>query len=183
MSLIEEALRRVQQEVTASSERRAAPAPPDAKTDQPELVHPWPTTGAPAAPPTARTKNAGLKGPLAAIALAAALSLGIGFWLERGGRKPAVRLAERSAPETVVSQPAPRSAPPMPTRPTASGGGETLVLSGIAEGSGEPYAVINGQVVSIGGLVGDSTLLEIAGGAVRMRRPDGTDVVLHLPPS
>ena len=181
MSLIEEALRRVQQEAAGSSEPRPAPAPRAAvKTDQPVSVHSWPTTEVLAAPSSARTK---VKGPLAVVALGAVLGIGISFWLERGGRDETVRLQQVGGGSSALS------APSRPLRAPRAGirahprDANALVLSGIAAGPGQPYAVINGQVVGVGEFIGDSTLLEVTESAVRLRRPDGTEIILRLPPS
>lgn len=55
-----------------------------------------------------------------------------------------------------------------------------LVLNGVVEGSGEPYAVINGSIVGLGDTVEGSTLSEIANGSAKLRRADGAEVVLRV---
>ena len=54
-----------------------------------------------------------------------------------------------------------------------------FVLSGVVEGAGEPYAVINGTILGVGEKIADATLIEISDGAVRLRQADGRDTVLR----
>ena len=45
---------------------------------------------------------------------------------------------------------------------------------------GDPYAVINGMIIGKGDRVEDAILLEIADGAVRLRRIDGTETTVRV---
>ncbi|MDP3767804.1 MAG: hypothetical protein Q8S13_07300 [Dehalococcoidia bacterium] len=58
---------------------------------------------------------------------------------------------------------------------------EPLLLSGVVEGMGEAYAVINGVIVGLGERVGDYTLVSVANGAATVRAADGSDTVLRVP--
>jgi hypothetical protein len=58
---------------------------------------------------------------------------------------------------------------------------DQVVISGIVEGEGQSYAVINGAIVAVGERIGEFTLEEIANGAARLRRTDGSEVVLRVP--
>ncbi len=62
-----------------------------------------------------------------------------------------------------------RKAPPQP-----------LVLNGVVEGLGDPYAVINGSIVGLGERVGELTLQAITNGTVTLRSDDGEDTVLRV---
>jgi len=152
MSLIEEALRRVQDPVVKSM--------------------PWPTTSVPQ--PLAKTLPAGrskhtspfsLSQSLILVAIAVAmLSLGLAigalFWI-RGMRTQSQRV------------PAPA--------PILSNSSDGLIVTGVVEGLGQPFAVINGAIVAVGERIREHTLLEIANGIVRLRRPDGEEVLLRVP--
>lgn len=81
-----------------------------------------------------------------------------------------------------ASQPRPesRQAPiPLPRRESRRPK-TPFVLSGVVEGLGQPYAVINGEIVGVGERVGDATLVEIAQGSVRLRLSDGREIVLRV---
>ena len=55
-----------------------------------------------------------------------------------------------------------------------------LVLNGVAEGVGEPYAVINGSILGVGDRIGNFTLMEIANGAARLQETNGNETVLRV---
>ena len=65
----------------------------------------------------------------------------------------------------------------MPSAPVK----ESLTLTGIVEGEGESYAVINGTVVGVGDQINGATLLNISSHIVRVREADGTETDLILP--
>jgi len=54
------------------------------------------------------------------------------------------------------------------------------VLSGVVEGLGEPYAVIDGMIVGLGEEVNGVTLAEITNGTVKLRRADGSVLTLSV---
>jgi len=87
---------------------------------------------------------------------------------------PQARRATTSrSPRAAESASAPNERDGLPTR--------RLVMSGIVEGLGKPYAVINGKIVTVGEQIEDATLLEIADGTVRLRRSDGQELALRVP--
>lgn len=78
---------------------------------------------------------------------------------------------------------------PDPTRPpemleSAAGGGEQApagLQSIIRREGGRPAAIINGEYVVLGGLVGDAKLVNIGEDFVTLKGPEGTET-LHLLP-
>ena len=193
MSLIEEALRRLKDPVIP-----AQPTPPKAApktTPDDARAHAWsaapPLTTRPS-PSHPQTTNVLLAVTLAVLALAALLIASAAFWMGRALIAPqqaAPTAAPEPAPPKEQAPPAASEAPPTATETkapdatpaTSDQAKEELVLTGIVEGSGEPYAVINGSIVGVGEQVKGSTLLEIGKGTVKMRRPDGTETALSLP--
>ena len=153
MSLIEEALRRVQDPVVAAE--------------------PWLTKGSTKISPKAPTKR--LVRPLPyAFALVAmtvvVLSLGFVLGAVLWGKRMLVQQPFSKQPVAV----------PAPSTTAAVAGEEKLVVTGVVEGRGEPYAVINGAIVAVGEHIHEYTLLEIADGTVRLRGGDGKDVTLRV---
>ena len=153
MSLIEEALRRVQDPVV---------------TGTPWTAHasPKPATNRPSSP-TADLRRSRLHS-FTFIAITVML-LSIGFLLGAviWGKRILVQQSAAKQQDVFASS-------------MWSKGAEELVMTGIVEGRGEPYAVINGAIVSVGERVHEFTLLEIADGAVRLRSRHGKDVILRV---
>lgn len=153
MSLIEEALRRVQDPVVKRM--------------------PWPTKAVPqplakTLPVSASQKTSplSLNRSLTPVAIAVAmlsvgLAVGALFWITR-----------------IHSQP---TAAPAPAPVMSSSRLDGLIVTGVVEGLGAPYAVINGAIVAVGERIREYTLLEITNGIVRLRRPDGEEVALRVP--
>jgi hypothetical protein len=195
MSLIEEALRRVQ-DPTISQVQKTQKATAQAKTSmQDPTVHSWPTTpppplGGPTA--SAPSTQALFAVALVIIALTAGLIIGGGWWMRRAARTPSTSLPPSpvasslvtTAPLAEVSPPASRTPPPASriSAPPAADSRSLFVLSGVVEGVGESYAVINGMVVRAGDGIEGATVLRIGDGSVTLRRPDGTNLVLRVSP-
>ena len=180
MSLIEEALRRIQDPLLTKHESgvQAPPKPAPA-------AHSWPTTPPlplpPAAPPVV---NPLLAVSFSVLALTAVIVIGGAFWI--GHRvvmqpTPVVISEPPDRPKPSERRAAPVVQPVAPTPETPAVSGNGLTLSGIVEGMGESYAVINGLIVGVGEQVDGATLLEIASGTVRLRRADDSEVVLNVP--
>ena len=182
MSLIEEALRRMHDPVITTTEQKS-PAPPPAKrprTIPPEPVHSWPTTAS--AGQAVRT-NRLLIGMAAAVLVLGTALLAIGVWWQRQQHResrPSVpslpaeavttnRSVRNASKKSIKSQPTPKASTE-----------ESLIISGVVEGLGEPYAVINGAIVAIGEAIGEFTLVKIADGSVTLRRTDGSERILRL---
>ena len=201
MSLIEEALRRLQDPSLPPPKQAGAvkpgPAPPTPTTLPPQpqsapihpasgWVHSWPTAASSASAPTPTSPT-----PWALIALVAAvliltiaLLVGGAWWIGRtlnAGSRPVVpaRDADLQQPTPSAQEPSPvpatnlQAAIPIPE--------SSLVISGVVEGEGEPYAVINGTIVAVGERIGAFTLEEITNGAARLRRADGSETILRVP--
>ncbi len=102
------------------------------------------------------------------------------------------QFSQRASLPALVPQPlpSPSEATHGPTQPSRQGvvaassvspKTETdLTLSGIVEGLGEPYAVINGMIVGIGDQVKNVTLVAIEHGKAKLRQADGSEIILHV---
>jgi len=55
------------------------------------------------------------------------------------------------------------------------------VVSGVAQGAGPSFAVINGQILSVGETVNGATLMEIYENTVRLRTQSGKEIALAVP--
>jgi len=152
MSLIEEALRRVQ----------TLPPPPE----RPEVERRKPVPLPPA--PEARVEPPASQIPWLGVLIgsAGALILGWVIWTTAVLVRP-----------TDVAQPAPA---PSPRRPLmALPGKPHLELSGIIGGPGQPMAIINGMLLSPGEIIEGATLLDVTGDSARLRWRD-EEIVLQL---
>ncbi len=194
MSLIEEALRRakdpfIQPPPTPTPPKAPAKTPKAQKPDQPQPVHSWIPALAPPQTNSGTSLPSRVSFPLmgvAAVVLCLALALLIGGirWMWRtapqrlSGSAPTVQHATTAAIEQTRL---PANVPSTTASTQEPGPKPALALSGIVGGLGQPYAVINGTIVSEGERVGTATLVEITKGAVRLRRDDGTDLVLTVP--
>ena len=176
MSLIEEALRRVKDPlVPPSSTKPKTPqkASPPPATPAP---HSWSTTAASAPPQSANSPVSPLiLATLAVTGLMVALLLGgaVWMWNNFGSRRSVT-----ASPTTSEAVPEPSS----DESPQASSRQEPAAfrLTGIVEGLGEPYAVINGSIVAEGETIGEATLLTIAEGTVTLRLADGKETLLRV---
>ena len=188
MSLIEQALRRAQDPVLKTT-TQTPDAPQQAAVSEPK-AHSW-TTQAPPAPLTAtgaapRVTNALVAVALAVIGLTVVLVVGGAFWMghtiSRPEPAPQPTRAEGAATPapSAAEQRISSSQAPAPSRRITHTEPEEFVLSGVVEGVGEPYAVINGAIVSIGDQVGRATLVAISGSAATLRLANGEQVVLRV---
>ena len=210
MSLIEQALRRINDPVVSPA---PAQSPPAGKPQTQREPAPQPRAPAPAQP-DAQSAASAATGPslmlvgAAVLALTIVLVIGGAFWLGRAlgpgiqsaatspsAIAPAVRPALAPAAASAPSAQAPASAAEAALTPIAdtpllalpwkarhpARAEEELHLSGVVEGMGEAYAVINGVIVGPGERVGDYTLVKVANGAATVRARDGSDTVLRVP--
>ena len=202
MSLIEEALRRLKDPALPTQPSPTAPKP---EPDNAPAARSWSAisrrTAHSAASSQPQTTNAFVAVTVAVIALTAAFIAGSVFWMDRtlGQHRtaPPVPALPQPAPppdpvptpqSTMSALPEPPPASPAPSEPTpapspipAPAPKEEVVLTGIVEGSGQPYAVINGSIVGVGEQIQGLTLLKIGRGAVTGRRDDGSETTLSLP--
>lgn len=195
MSLIEEALRRIQDPAISK-------APPGLGAGQPAAArrehraHSWPTTSEQSSQATFQTQPHLIAVAVAVLCLTVVLLVGGTLWLRQTFSAPPTAPAVQVVPATLppatipvqvaapVRVPAPvqesalvqKPAPPIPAQPTP-----TYVLTGVVQGRGQPYAVINGQIVAVGELVGTARLLQITDAAVRLRTAEGEEFELHVP--
>lgn len=197
MSLIEEALRRLR-EPLLNLPATEAPPPTPTRSQEPVSAHPWPVT--PPAPysgsrvPSRMTISPLVLIALAVLALTVGLLAGGAVWLRHSvtsPRPPARPEASNAKASVLTATAAPEPATPADpldgslTVPAAEGltaqhPPEPFILTGVVEGTGEPYAMINGMIVAVGERVGDATLLEIANGKVRLRQANGEEYVLRV---
>ena len=188
MSLIEEALRKA----------------------EPPKVHSWslPTQTPPASVQRPRSSPALMFVTFAIGVCSVLLLAGGGLWIGRNlqpsphrattavpviyredleaARKAPPPAAPASAPvaSAVEQAPAPPPPPPAPQAPPAKPrivAPERLVLTGVAEGRGEAYAMMNGSIVVVGDRIGEYTVMEIDEGSVRLQKSDGSETILRVP--
>ena len=189
MSLIEEALRKVQQPLPGDGSKQpakqpAAQAPASAPSPAAEpVIHSWSAASAPAAPKAARPRRWSwpltvprpLPAAAGAVALAALLVAGGVFWLGRMTGARTVRMKSKPGP---VAAGAPAPSPSAVLQQTAH---EDLVLSGVVVGVGDPYAVINGQILAVGDKIAGATVLNITPSVVSVRLENGREGELRVP--
>ena len=177
MSLIEEALRRVKEPI---------PGPQDAGAP---AAHSWPVAPSrsiPQQPAVARSSQNSLAiVAMTVLGLAALLLIGGMAWmLVRNTAQPFVIAQPSSSVSSTLQAPAEDAplAPSVSRSLTASGNAQgNLVLSGVVEGLGEPYVVINGMIVGVGDRIADAVVVAIQHGAVTLRRSDGSVTTLRVP--
>lgn len=188
MSLIDEALRRVQDPLAA---KELPPAPPQA----PKAPNPPPIAAVPGkknAPahswrvePSAKKKaENGVGSPrprflglsftlLIAIAVLSWLVAALNFrpinWRGNSASKSQHSTADAGKDQS------PGPAPAVDPRPSA------YQITGVVVGVGEPYAVINGQILARGEIIGQAEVVKIAQNAVTLQLPDKTQIVLKVP--
>lgn len=172
MSLIEEALRRVKDPIASQ-----APPATTAKPTSPAAAHSWSAQPAPIA--GARSTDA-LRPVVLGIFLAA-LAAGIAAALWWGRTTPSATTGSTGG-STGNSLTAPRLSPTKaPGSSATAASTDTLVLSGVVIGDGEPYAVINGTIVGLGEEIAGVTLESVEEGAASLRRRNGEPITLRVP--
>jgi hypothetical protein len=114
-----------------------------------------------------------------AIALAAViLTAGGQAWIRQlSARQPGASPTARARPST------PRAPTSQPSLAPALSGHHAngLALTGLVEGGGTSYAVINGAVLQEGEQANGVTVVSIRNGSVTLRMPDGSERILRLP--
>ena len=189
MSLIEEALRRVKDPLVHPAATKAEKPRTAAPSQARPTAHSWSTTPAPSpSQPAAASPITPLAlATLAVLGLTVALLVGGAAWIWRTfkGRAPVATtpMSPGVAPEpatAAMSETTTPSKPAVPSRSATAATDPEFHLTGVVEGSGDPYAVINGSIVGVGETVGTATLLGIAEGIVTLRLADGKDTVLRV---
>ncbi len=180
MSLIEEALRRVQDPKLA----KTVAAPPSQPSGEPSVAHSWPVTPMPTVKTPSSTAPPRSIMPLAALLVGlAAGSWMIGVaWLARSPQPVSTRSRSTQPHAATPSQPAPL--PVASVAPSSSShrreASPSMVLSGVVVGRGDPYAMIDGRIVGIGEQVDGGTVEEITQQQVKLRLADSSEVVLQV---
>ena len=180
MSLIEEALRRVKDPLIHPAPTKAEKPRTTAPSQTRPTAHSWSPTPAPSpSQPAAASPISPLTlATLAVLGLTVALLVGGAAWMWRtfkGGAPVAPEPA--TAPMSETTAPSKHA---IPSRSAAAATDPEFHLTGVVEGSGNPYAVINGSIVGVGETVGTATLLGIAEGMVTLRLADGKETVLRV---
>ena len=166
MSLIEEALRRVQ-EAGRAPERREPPAP---------LVQPpAPVTRTQGSPLATASRRSRAWRQAVLLGGGTALVVGLVVWRFRTLAGPDVATTHSPSPPVVESTLSPAPQPPLP-QPLPQ---PHLELTGIVEGHGESFAIINGNIMRVGDTLDGATLLEVGGESARVHWGDG-ELVLRL---
>lgn len=182
MSLIDEALRRVKEPLLPGT---ASPSSGSTTTPTPspkiETAHSWTTTPAATMPHRGGPSHAPSTRIVTAMAIAVlmftvVLVLGGISWL-RGTMQPSQPIP--AADGHAVSRSPTEAALIAPPGLTAQAPSE-LVLSGVVEGLGEPYAVINGAVVGVGEDIAGLELTGIREGTVTLKRSNGQELTLQV---
>ena len=132
----------------------------------------------PSAVVTRTTQNTLAIFAMTVLGLTAILLIGGMVWMFGHGTVNRPGVAEPPSPAAVDHEASPTSKPAAAVVADAHG---ELILSGVVEGLGEPYAVINGMIVGAGDRIANATLLEITSGVVKIRRDDGKELTLRVP--
>ena len=182
MSLIEEALRRMKEPLIPPAATKAKPPQEASPSQAPMAAHSWSQTPAPSPsqPATATRLTPMTIVTLAVLVLTAALMIGGATWMWRtfNGRMEAAPEPSMVASPGTASRP--ESTAPARTTRASSDALSEFKLTGIVEGLGDPYAMINGSIVAVGETIGNATLLDIDKGMVTLRLADGTETVLRV---
>lgn len=180
MSLIEEALRRVKDPLIAHTETgttpKTTPASQTPSTPQEAPAHSWSTASpAPrAASPVATPASS--KSPALSITAAIVLLCTVLF-LVGGVRWLAGTFGSSGSSKTTHAAP---SATPAPRQQPVVEASEGVTLTGVVEGLGQPYAVINGQIVGLNESIGEWTVLAITEGTVIVSDRHGNETMLRV---
>ena len=184
MSLIDDALRRVQDPLAAKELPATLPQAPQPTPHAPQKkerpAHSWPLTSAakkPAEKPT--EKQPGTRFLTLAVIL---LVGGAAFsWVtNRVWVKPTPwpknSAKQQQKPNIKAGQ------TPFPEPEEAVNPEKMYQLTGVVVGAGgEPYAMVSGRIVAKGDTIGQATVSEIAENAVTLQLPDKTKIVLKVP--
>ena len=169
MSLIEEALRQVQDTAPSPS---TSIRPARTSTPQPVPSPARPVHHEPAPAASSRADSAMPVAAMASLAVAGLLSLAWqtgGWWRAQVSRtEPTTRAVSRGGPSASLSSPVPT--PAESSQPAFS-------LSGIVEQGGAKMAVVNNTIVQAGDLVDGARVLEVRRDSVWLRTKN-QDVIL-----
>lgn len=193
MSLIEEALRRVKDPLVppaSSAPEKPAKKPRQAQVSQATpAAHSWSPSPAASASRTPSSSLAPLTMvTLAILALTAALIFGGAVWMWQalnGHLRATPESANPVSTEEMAADPSSSiSSTADSEAQSAHSTSKELVpefnVTGIVEGLGDPYAMINGSIVAVGGTIGRATLTGISEGTVTLQLADGKETVVRV---
>lgn len=182
MSLIEEALRRVQG--PASPEIEKAPSSQPAGSQQKTAstpsaaapAHSWPTAepDAPKSKPRKETVRTFNPNWISFLVIAVLLGSAGSWFAQLAARKPAP-LQPAAAPmahSTLAPAQAPKKIP---------SANSAFVLSGVVIGEGESFAVIDGKILAVGETVEGAVIQEITANRVKLKLANGSEKILQVP--
>ena len=187
MSLIEEALRRVQDPIAGNKppasgqtvpKNQSPPTPAAEKTA--ETAHSWKVDAQPK-----DSANRSLVLLTASLVTAASVLWILGFLFIKPAYKfkPAVIEAPIESSKAAVAS-GPEASPALKNTAAADAAENAVKqfkLSGVVIGKGEHYAVIDGRIVSRGESIEGETVIEISESSTVLQRADGTQTVLRVP--
>ena len=180
MSLIEEALRRAEDPTLSSSIKAAAK---HEGTDPLFLEEPPSSEGSPVPGRIdGRSTAVNLWLMAAAGAMVATVVLVGVTWFGGQARLDPSSL-EPTGSSTVVASAQSRGAVKKKLFPTLikmRGAQEAFVISGVAQGAGPSFAVINGEILAVGETINGATLLEIQESTVRLRTKRGDELAIAV---
>ena len=198
MSLIEQALRRLQEPGTKPPQTSPAKAKPTTPEADIPAAHSWPTAPAssPATPSIPSTRLI-IGVAVAVLVLTALLLIGGMIWIDnRLTPRPAVPAAaapsasaeidvsdESAQSEPELDAPAPAAEAPairLPWSKPPAASQEEFVLNGVAETPYGTYAVINGGIATVGEWLGEAQVVEITSNVVKLRWSDGRFTEVRL---
>ncbi len=152
MSLIEEALRRIQEA-----------GQPSERTETPTSALKTRYAGAPAGK---RSSARWVRGGLILCGIGVVVGLGLNLLTHTSLPKSITPPVVRQQPVSVP----PKSA--FPSRTLQNPRSHLLELNGVVRGAGEPLAIVNGNILRVGETMGGVTLLEVGDGSARVRWQD-----------
>lgn len=125
---------------------------------------------------------------LAVLALTAALIFGGAVWMWQtfnGNRRMAQGsagpiAAEETSSDASLSNSATTHASAQSAHPTSKELVPEFNVTGIVRGFGDPYAMINGSIVTVGETIGSATLTGISEGTVTLQLADGKATVVRV---
>ena len=184
MSLIDDALRRVQdplaaKELPATLPQAPNPTPSPAPQKKDRPAHSWPLTPSakkPAEKPAEKQPRTRFL-TLAVILLVAGAAfswVANRVWL-KPAPWPANPATQQRKPNIKAGQ------TPLPELEEAVDPAKMYQLTGVVVGVGEPYAMISGRIIAKGDVIGQATVIEIAESVVTLQLPDKTQIVLKVP--
>lgn len=187
MSLIEEALRRVKDPLVppaSSAPEKPAKKPRQAQVSQATpAAHSWSPSPAASA---SRTPSSSLAPftmvTLAVLALTAALIFGgaVWMWQTLNGNQSSTVSDKPATSEPSDSNDANSDDATQTAHTAAKKLAQEFNVTGIVEGSGDPYAMINGSIVAVGETIGSATLTGISEGTVTLQLADGKETVVRV---